>query len=193
MNVWLIRHGRTEWNDTGRYQGQTDLPLSNEGAAELVRADFSPKTVYVTPLKRTQETARILFPDARQIVIDDLREMDFGVFEGRTYIEMENDVQYREWVEDNCRGRCPGGESREEFAARVCAAFKKLMDESEDDVVIVAHGGTQMSVMERFAVPHEPYFSRNAKNGTGYELDASNWRSDRTLELMRRVSFLKED
>ena len=193
MTVWLIRHGRTEWNDTGRYQGQTDLPLSNEGAAELARADFSPKTVYVTPLKRTQETARILFPDARQIVIDDLREMDFGVFEGRTYIEMENDVQYREWVEDNCRGRCPGGESREEFAARVCAAFEKLMDESEDDVVIVAHGGTQMSVMERFAVPHEPYFSRNAKNGTGYELDASNWRSDRALSLIRRVSFLKED
>ena len=193
MTVWLIRHGRTEWNDTGRYQGQTDLPLSNEGAAELVRADFSPKTVYVTPLKRTQETARILFPDARQIVIDDLREMDFGVFEGRTYIEMENDAQYREWVEDKCRGRCPGGESREEFAARVCAAFEKLMDESEDDVVIVAHGGTQMSVMERFAVPHEPYFSRNAKNGTGYELDASRWQSDRTLELIRRVSFLKED
>lgn len=193
MTVWLVRHGRTEWNDTGRYQGQTDLPLSNEGAAELVRADFSPKTVYVTPLKRTQETARILFPDARQIVIDDLREMDFGVFEGRTYIEMENDDDYRAWVEDNCRGRCPGGESREEFAARICAAFEKLMDESEDDVVIVAHGGTQMSVMERFAVPHEPYFSRNAKNGTGYELDASNWRSDRTLELMRRVSFLKED
>ena len=82
MTVWLIRHGRTEWNDTGRYQGQTDLPLSNEGAAELARADFSPKTVYVTPLKRTQETARILFPDARQIVIDDLREMDFGAFEG---------------------------------------------------------------------------------------------------------------
>ena len=193
MNVWLIRHGRTEWNDTGRYQGQTDLPLSNEGAAELVRADFSPKTVYVTPLKRTQETARILFPDARQIVIDDLREMDFGVFEGRTYIEMENDDDYRAWVEDNCRGRCPGGESREEFAARICAAFEKLMDESEDDVVIVAHGGTQMSVMERFAVPHEPYFSRNAKNGTGYELDASNWRSDRILKLLRRVSFLKED
>lgn len=193
MTVWLIRHGRTEWNDTGRYQGQTDLPLSNEGAAELACAPFSPETVYVTPLKRTQETAKILFPDARQIVVDDLREMDFGAFEGRTYIEMENDADYREWVEDNCRGRCPGGESRDEFAARICAAFEKLMDESEGDVVIVAHGGTQMSVMERFAVPHEPYFSRNAKNGTGYELDASNWRSDRTLELTRCVSFLKED
>ena len=167
--------------------------LRSQPAAELVRADFSPKTVYVTPLKRTQETARILFPDARQIVIDDLREMDFGVFEGRTYIEMENDDDYRAWVEDNCRGRCPGGESREEFAARVCAAFEKLMDESEDDVVIVAHGGTQMSVMERFAVPREPYFSRNAKNGTGYELDASRWQSDRMLELTRRLSFLKED
>ena len=193
MTVWLIRHGRTEWNDTGRYQGQTDLPLSNEGAAELARAPFSPKTVYVTPLKRTQETAKILFPDARQIVVDDLREMDFGAFEGRTYIEMENDADYRAWVEDNCRGRCPGGESRDEFAARICAAFEKLMDESEGDVVIVAHGGTQMSVMERFAVPHEPYFSRNAKNGTGYELDASNWRSDRTLKLVQCVSFLKEN
>ena len=153
MTVWLIRHGRTAWNDTGRYQGQTDLPLSNEGTAELVRADFSPKTVYVTPLRRTQETAKILFPDARQVVLDDLREMDFGAFEGRTYIEMENDADYRAWVEGKCRGRCPGGESRDEFAARVCAAFEELMDESEDDVVIVAHGGTQMSVMERFAVP----------------------------------------
>ena len=193
MTVWLIRHGRTEWNDTGRYQGQTDLPLSDEGAAELACAPFSPETVYVTPLKRTQETAKILFPDARQIVIDDLREMDFGAFEGRTYIEMENDAEYRAWVEDNCRGRCPGGESRDEFAARICAAFEKLMDESEDDVVIVAHGGTQMSVMERFAVPHEPYFSRNAKNGTGYELDESNWRIDRTLKLLLCVSFLKEN
>ena len=193
MTVWLIRHGRTEWNDSGRYQGKTDLPLSNEGAAELARAPFSPETVYVTPLKRTQETAKILFPDARQIVVDNLREMDFGAFEGRTYIEMENDADYRAWVEDNCRGRCPGGESRDEFAARICAAFEKLMDESEGDVVIVAHGGTQMSVMERFAVPHEPYFSRNAKNGTGYELDASNWRSDRTLKLVQYVSFLKEN
>lgn len=192
MTVWLIRHGRTEWNKTGQYQGRTDLSLSPEGAAELIPAGFEAERVYVTPLIRTQETAHILFPNAEQIVIDDLQEMDFGAFEGRSHVDMEHDADYRAWVDGWCRGRCPGGESRDEFSDRVCRAFETLMDSAEGDVVIIAHGGTQMSVMERFADPYEPYFSRNAKNGTGFRLDASRWQSERRLDLIEKVSFLKE-
>ena len=59
---------------------------------------------------------------------DGLKEMDFGVFEGRNYREMEYDPQYRAWVETGCEGRCPGGESKAEFCQRVCTAFAALVD-----------------------------------------------------------------
>ena len=54
-----------------RYQGQRDIPLSPEGAAQLRRADFDPDVVYVSTLQRTSQTARILFPEAKQMCIRD--------------------------------------------------------------------------------------------------------------------------
>lgn len=190
--VWLIRHGKTEWNKTGQYQGQTDIPLSAEGAAELVPADFAPERVYVTPLCRTQETAKILFPTAEQIVVHDLREMDFGAFEGRTYKDMENDADYRAWVDGSCRGSCPGGEDLPEFSGRVCAAFETLMSErGESDIVIVAHGGTQMAIMERYALPKLDYFAGSTKNGEGFLLDCSAWEKNKTLSLIQRLGFTR--
>ena len=91
MLIYLIRHGATRYNEEHRYQGITDVPLSPAGRTALKRADFCPETVYVSPLSRARETAAILFPGAKQIVIPDFREMDFGIFEGRTAAEMERD------------------------------------------------------------------------------------------------------
>ena len=67
MKIYLLRHGETAYNVDHRYQGVTDIPLSPAGLAALKQADFSPKTVYVTPLKRTKQTAEILFPTAEYI------------------------------------------------------------------------------------------------------------------------------
>ena len=89
MKVWLLRHGRTAYNGGRRYQGRTDVPLSPEGAAELVRAEIMPPVVYVSPLCRTGQTAARMFPAAKQVVVKNLAEMDFGAFEGRNYVEME--------------------------------------------------------------------------------------------------------
>ncbi len=89
---------------------------------------FAPKTVIITSLQRTRQTAEVLFPDAELVVADGLNEMNFGVFEGRNYREMEHDPQYRAWVETGCEGRCPGGESKAEFCQRVCTAFAALVD-----------------------------------------------------------------
>ena len=94
MLIVLLRHGETAYNAQRRYQGVTDVPLSPEGRARLRKADFEPETVYVTPLMRTAQTAEALFPHAKQIVVPELREMDFGGFEGRTYDEMKNDPAY---------------------------------------------------------------------------------------------------
>ena len=109
MIVELIRHGKTIWHDAKRYQGSSDVPLSEEGKRELCPSPHCPQTVYITPLCRTRQTAELLFPTARLVIIEDLREMDFGAFEGRSAKEMADDPAYRTWVEGQCRGRCPGG------------------------------------------------------------------------------------
>ena len=82
MLIYLLRHGRTEYNVQKRYQGQRDIPLSAESAAKPRRADFSPEIVYVTPLQRTSQTAKILFPEAKLVPVEGLKEMNFGRFEG---------------------------------------------------------------------------------------------------------------
>ena len=194
MNIWLLRHGRTQFSDERRYQGQLDIPLSPAGAAELRAADFSPESVYVSLLRRSQQTARIVFPTARQVVIDDFSEMDFGVFDGRTADEMADDAASRAWVAGDCTAECPGGESRAAFCARSCAAFEQLVEKSGGDLVIVAHGGTLRAVMERYALPEKDYFDWMSGNGGGYRLDFDEalWQERRRLRLAERVSFVRE-
>ena len=144
---------------------------------------------------RTAETAEILFPNARQIVVPDLREMDFGIFEGKSYLDMENLPAYRAWVEGGCVDAPPGGESRAAFCRRVCAAFEALMNQTlaagEERLAIVAHGGTQMAVMERFALPRQDYFSWRGPLGGGFLLDAARWRAERVLTLLDTVRYTR--
>ena len=195
MRIYLLRHGETAYNAERRYLGRSDIPLSPGGRAALVRADFSPRTVYVSPLRRTAGTARILFPEARLQPVSDLREMDFGVFEGKNYQEMADWPEYRAWVEGGCLGPVPGGERKESFCRRTCLAFSRLADRAleagEAELVIVAHGGTQMAVMEQCALPRGDYFSWQSPCGGGFVLEAALWRQDRKLRLLERVRYTR--
>lgn len=195
MKIYLLRHGKTRYNAQKKYLGRTDLPLSERGRAALARAELTPERVYVSPLRRAAETAGILFPAAEQIAVPGLREMDFGIFEGRSWRDMESFAPYRQWVDGGCAGKIPGGEAREEFCRRTCAAFEALVDQTleagEELLVIVAHGGTQMAVMERFALPGQDYFSWNGPLGGGFLLDSGRWREERVLTLLDTVSYMK--
>lgn len=196
MKIYLLRHGQTEYNADKRYQGTRDIPLSEKGRAALRRADIEPDVVYVSPLCRAVDTARVVFPNARLAPVQDLREMCFGIFEGRNYVQMENDADYRAWVGDDCMGRCPGGESRAEFSARTCAAFAQLVDgalaRSEEMLVIMAHGRTQMAVMERYACPHRDYYTWCAGNAAGFVLDATRWKAERLLDLTGEAAYAED-
>ena len=196
MLIYLLRHGQTEYNAQKRYQGQRDIPLSPEGAAQLRRADFDPDVVYVSTLQRTSQTARILFPEAKLVPVDGLKEMCFGSFEGRNYIEMEHDPDYLAWVAANCESPCPDGETKAVFSERVCRAFAALVDralaEGEETLVILAHGGTQMAAMERYALPHKDYYEWCAPNAGGFVLDAKDWAAKRVLHLVKPVQYTKE-
>lgn len=196
MLIVLLRHGETAYNEQHRYQGVSDVPLSERGRAKLRADDNAPDEVIVTPLRRTKQTAAILFPNAKQIVCDDLREMDFGDFEGRTYDEMKDDAAYCAWLDSGCETACPNGESRAAFCERVCHAFEACVDEAsargEALLVIVAHGGTQMAALSRFVLPHRDYYEWNAPNAGGFVLDASQWRARRVLRVVKTVCYAEE-
>ena len=196
MLIYLLRHGLTEYNAQKRYQGQRDIPLSPEGIAQLRRADFDPEVVYITPLQRTRQTAEILFPTAKLVVVKDLQEMCFGSFEGRNFIEMEHDPDYQAWVKANCESECPDGERKDDFSNRICTAFAQLVDEAlaagKDRLVILAHGGTQMAAMERYAVPHKDYYQWCGPNAGGYVLNTKDWRAQHILHVVKTVQYTKD-
>ena len=149
--VYLIRHGETAGNIEKRYIGsRTDEPLSKEGLQKLTKWQGSDLKVYSGPMVRCLETARILFGTRDVIIVDDLKEIDFGDFEGRNYIELSGDPDYQKWIDTGGKMPFPNGESREDFIARSFDAFRKIVSrDASDRIAIVCHGGNIMSVMSR--------------------------------------------
>lgn len=195
MLIYLLRHGLTEYNAQKRYQGQRDIPLSAEGLSQLRRADIDPKVVYITPLQRTAQTARVLFPEAELVVVKDLQEMCFGSFEGKTTLRWSTTPIIRR----GCRptaSKCPDGERKDDFSNRICSAFSALVDKAladgEELLVILAHGGTQMAAMERYALPRRDYYAWCGPNAGGYVLDAADWAEKRQLHLVKTVQYTKD-
>ena len=196
MYIDLLRHGATDYTRDGRYQGSHNIHLSQEGRDMLRRADFDPEVVYVSPYLRARESAAIVFPDARQEPVWDLREMNFGVFEGRSPAQMEDDAEYRAWVDTGCLGPIRDGDDKNSFQERVCRAFSDLVDtaltEGRSRLTILAHGGVQMAIMERYALPRKAFWEWCGPLGGGYLLDTEHWQDDHTLTLVRRVRYVKE-
>src|SRR6202051_3905012 len=112
-NLWVIRHGETEWSASGRHTSATDLPLTAEGerkaaAVGQLLAGKKFALVLASPLRRALETCRLAGYSAE--VTADLREWSYGAYEGRTSAEIQ--VQNPGWTIWN--GTPPGGESAEE-------------------------------------------------------------------------------
>ncbi len=195
MEIVILRHGKTPGNLRNAYVGSSDEPLSPEGIelAGTMGRDEDTGHVFVSPLRRTSETAAILFPNAEQTVAEDLREMDFGVFELRTAEEMKDDEQYRSWVEGDCLGVCPGGESIVDVVKRTVEEFSRIvaeaMERGEDRVVIVAHGGTIMSVMYSLSGEKREFFEWFVPNCCGYSLTVNELNEGRPV--IEKYSYKK--
>ena len=195
MLIELIRHGVTAWVAERRYQGHTDIPLSPEGIAMLKESDEALKYVYVSPLMRARQSAQILFPDSEQVIIEELSEMNFGVFEGRTADEMADDPQYRKWVDGFCNGDCPGGENRSTFDARVRSAFEKIirtqLSAGAAKCTFVVHGGVIMSLMEAFADEKKSFYEWFIQPGCSYLLSTERWSDDHVLVFRGNNSYVR--
>jgi broad specificity phosphatase PhoE len=136
----VVRHGATEWSRSGRHTGRTDLGLLPDGrleAQELGRrlAGYSFTLVLTSPLRRARETCEIAGFGAAAQVCDDLREWDYGAYEGKTTDEIR--AQRPGW--SLWRDGVPGGETADEVGARADRVIA-LVRERAGAVVAFAHG-----------------------------------------------------
>jgi broad specificity phosphatase PhoE len=139
--IWLVRHGETEWAKSGRHTGRSDIPLTDVGrqqavalARRLVGHRFA--LALTSPRSRAAETARLAgFPDA--VVEPDLGEWDYGEFEGRTTADIRAEIpDWSIWT-----GPWRRGETVAQVAVRADRVIERCLDPRIDrDVLLFAHG-----------------------------------------------------
>jgi broad specificity phosphatase PhoE len=140
QQVFLVRHGETEWSLNGRHTGITDLPLTEHGRQvarrlQPVLAQESFASVLTSPLGRARETAELAGLGARAVVDPDLHEWNYGEYEGLTPQHIA--AMRPGWL--IFRDGCPGGESPEQIGARVDRVIARVR-EIDGDVALFAHG-----------------------------------------------------
>lgn len=214
IELYLIRHGMTPGNVEHRYiGGRTDEPLSEEGRQQLAnrkkqmfeiqtqkKSEYEESicesshflSLFVSPMLRCRQTAEVLFPDQPQTEINAWREMDFGIFEGKNYQELNGDPHYQAWIDSGGTLAFPGGESREDFVERCvegmglvmenlrqvvkssCISYREkstadgISKPSPVQAAAIVHGGTIMALLSHYC--GGDYFSYQVKNGEGYHL-----------------------
>jgi broad specificity phosphatase PhoE len=139
-NLWLIRHGETEWSLSGAHTGRTDLPLTEEGkkkaaalAGLLAKHRFA--QVLTSPLQRARETCRLAGYGDVAVVDPDLSEWDYGDYEGRTTAQIQQATpNWSIWTHG-----VPHGETVEQVAARGTKVIERAL-QAEGDVALFAHG-----------------------------------------------------
>lgn len=181
MKIVLIRHGMTAGNKEKRYIGRTDEVLCEEGIMQLQRAVEEgcypqAELIYCSPMKRCCETAKILYPHHQLFKIADFRECDFGLFEGKNYLELQGNADYQQWIDSNGQLPFPEGEAVSYFKHRTICAFEKAVQKLaqrnpeqmswEGTAAMIVHGGTIMSIMEAFC--GGDYYDYHCGNGCGY-------------------------
>lgn len=146
----LVRHGETDWNAERRWQGHADVPLNETGRAQSAAlaeelASGEPlDAIYASDLSRARETGEIV---ARRLGVEltldaDLREIDVGSRQGRTWMEIDDGPPW-------------DGEEQDAHAERVLAALKRIGAAHEGRVLVVTHGGSIRRVHEHLAVEPE--------------------------------------
>jgi alpha-ribazole phosphatase len=145
MDIYLIRHGRTNCNLNNIYAGETDSSLSDEGIKQINLLKEKLKNenfdiVYVSPMKRTLETAKIL--GFKGVIDERIREVNFGLFEGLTFKEIEKKYpkDCKKWEDNYIDFRFPEGEGLTDVYKRT-SEFIDDIPQKYNKVLVITHGG----------------------------------------------------
>ncbi|MCM1024506.1 MAG: histidine phosphatase family protein [Prevotella sp.] len=203
-HISIFRHGLTEANENGVYIGKTDLPLSEAGREALQdrydQLDY-PKVqrVYSSPLERAVQTAEIIFPDREIVIVDDLREMDFGVFEGLPAEELVHLDSFKKWLKGGLDNPPPNGETLRSMMLRCYSALNlmilDMMKEGFTHAGAVTHSGILMNMLSCFGLPKRKPMEFSCEPGEGYEIlvTAMMWQNGNTFEILGKVPANEAD
>lgn len=182
MKIYLVRHGKTESNKLGTFNGVIDEPISDEGYNDLLtkcdiykglKFDYG----YCSPLRRTVQTFEILFPDKK---IDEMRsdivEMDFGDWSSQNIGEIVAEYFAKGYTSEKF-AEPPHGETYEQLAKRVDNFIDEVIQKHQDDeqIIVVSHGmviGTIIDHLDFFK--DKAAFELAPDNGLGYIIDVEN-------------------
>ena len=179
LKIHLIRHGATDANYDGRYIGcKTDLPLAPEGLNELrlLKDDIDYPEIerlYSSPMLRCRQTGAVLYPDFEPVMVEELKEYDFGSFENKTAAELESNPNFIPWTSGRLSAP-PGGEDNSGFIKRICVGFNKIVldmiESGLTESAVIMHGGAIMMLLGVSAVPRHKPVEWTADNGRGYSV-----------------------
>ena len=156
MDIYLLRHGETDWNKTGLLQGHTDIPLNENGrkqvrdtAQKLSASAAKMDLIISSPLQRAHESAEIVarqldYPIENIIVEPMLIERSFGAGEGRTLAERMKKFPDNDY---------PGMESQTDLIQRAGSAFRRIVNKYSDaeNILLTAHGAILFALLEAVA------------------------------------------
>lgn len=175
VELYLIRHGKTPGNEEKRYVGRTEESLSEKGRRELLEKQApTVEALFASPMRRCRESCQCLYPGVKPIVIEAFREIDFGTFEGKNYLDLSGDKDYQAWIDSGGTMAFPQGESRQDFIKRNLAGFQELLTtlreipEEKISAAAVVHGGTIMSILS--GAYGGDYYDYQIPNGEGYRV-----------------------
>lgn len=194
----FIRHGMTQANINGQYVGVTDIPVCEEGLNKLKQLKndcIYPKVeaYYSSPLKRCIQTCGVIYPEAEPIVIDGLKECDFGDWETKTPSELKDNAQYQAWIKSGRQLTPPNGESGEQFKKRLCNAVEKLIEDLMRNGItssaVFAHGGVIMAILSLYGLPKLNPYELIVANGCGYSVRVTPglWMRDKVFEICEKI------
>jgi len=171
--ITLFRHGLTEENKRRAYLGWTDSPLCQVGKREISKVGVYYDQLFSSDLGRCLETAKEMFPTYDPHIMTELREMNFGQWEGKVYEELKHDEEYRRWLVDPSLIKPPNGETFAEFSIRVIHGWeqltKRILDMDMKRAAIMTHGGVIRFLLMRFSPEKKSFWEWTASHGKGYE------------------------
>lgn len=179
LRLYFMRHGETVWNTERRYQGMTDIELSDEGLrqAECAAKRFKNikiDKIYASPLKRAMKTAEKIAAEKGLEIIseDDFREIHFGEWEGKTVPELTEKYgeSYTNFIREPHKYGFPGEGSVENVINRIKPGIDRLIAEEKGNVLIVSHGGIIRLMIMYIMGLDSSWFTKMWINNTGVSI-----------------------
>ena len=179
LRLYFMRHGETVWNTERRYQGMTDIELSEEGLrqAECAAKRFKNikiDKIYASPLKRAMKTAEKIAAEKGLEIIseDNFREIHFGEWEGKTVPELTEKYgeSYTNFIREPHKYGFPGEGSVENVINRIKPGIDRLIAEDEGNVLIVSHGGIIRLMIMYIMGLDSSWFTKMWINNTGVSI-----------------------